>query len=43
MPNHIIVDREGLAEGEDPPGFIETDDYVELGGKDKPDSQTSTP
>jgi hypothetical protein len=23
LPTHIIVDRDGLAEGEDPPGFVE--------------------
>lgn len=33
MPNHIIVDREGLPEGQaDPDGFEEGEDYVELDG-----------
>ena len=33
VPHHIVVDRDGLPEGEvDPPGFIETEDYVEMGG-----------
>ena len=32
VPHHIKVNREGLGEGEDPPGFIETEDYVELDG-----------
>ena len=32
MPHHICVNREGLAAGEDPPGFVETEDYVELAG-----------
>lgn len=32
-PNHIIVDRDTLGPGQlDPPGFIETEDYVELDG-----------
>lgn len=38
-PFHIIVDRNGLPPGQtDPPGFIEHEDYVELGGVriDKP-------
>ena len=37
VPRHIIVSRDGLTPGAgvggaDPPGFIEEDDYVELGG-----------
>ena len=32
VPHHICVNREGLPEGGDPPGFIETEDYVELDG-----------
>jgi len=33
VPNHIIVSRDSLTQGEtDPPGFIETEDYVELDG-----------
>ena len=33
MPNHIIVDREGLPSGQqDPEGFKEDEDFVELGG-----------
>jgi inositol hexakisphosphate/diphosphoinositol-pentakisphosphate kinase len=33
VPQHIIVDRENLPEGQtDPPGFVETEDYVELNG-----------
>lgn len=33
VPNHIFVNRENLAEGSDPPGFIETEDFVETQGK----------
>lgn len=33
VPHHIIVDRDGLAEGQDPEGFGETEDYVELHGE----------
>jgi len=33
VPNHIVVDRDNLGEGrEDPDGFVETEDYVELRG-----------
>ena len=33
VPNHIIVDREGLPSGQqDPEGFKEDEDFVELGG-----------
>ena len=32
MPHHIAVNRDSLEPGQDPPGFIETEDYVELGG-----------
>ncbi|KAL3145933.1 hypothetical protein ABBQ38_015296 [Trebouxia sp. C0009 RCD-2024] len=33
VPLHIIVDRDSLAKDEkDPPGFIETEDFVELNG-----------
>ena len=34
VPHHIIVDRDRLPEDQDDPeGFIETEDYVELNGK----------
>ena len=34
VPHHIIVNRENLPEGqEDPEGFIETEDYVEMNGE----------
>jgi inositol hexakisphosphate/diphosphoinositol-pentakisphosphate kinase len=33
VPHHIFVDRDGLPEGSDPPGFVETEDYVEVNGK----------
>ena len=33
VPHHICVNRDGLPEGQDPEGFIETEDYVELDGK----------
>ena len=38
VPRHIVVSREGLPPGvADPPGFVETEDYVEMatsaGGK----------
>lgn len=29
---HMVVDREGLEAGQDPEGFIEDDDFVELDG-----------
>ncbi len=32
LPKHIIVNREGLPEGTDPPGFEESEDSVTLGG-----------
>ena len=33
VPNHIVVDRDKLPEGQDDPeGFMETEDYVELDG-----------
>ena len=32
MPHHIAVNRDNLEPGQDPPGFIETEDYVELDG-----------
>ncbi|KAK9799737.1 hypothetical protein WJX73_006464 [Symbiochloris irregularis] len=32
VPNHIKINREGLRPDEDPPGFVETEDYVELDG-----------
>ncbi|GAB4823839.1 hypothetical protein N2152v2_010885 [Parachlorella kessleri] len=32
VPHHIIVDRSGLPPGADLEGFVETEDYVELGG-----------
>ena len=38
VPNHIIVERDSLPEGQDPEGFIEEEDFVELNGAriDKP-------
>ena len=30
---HIIIDREGLEPGQDPEGFIEDDDFVEMNGQ----------
>lgn len=33
VPKHIVVSRDGLAPGEDPPGFVEEEDFVELGGQ----------
>ena len=33
MPHHICVNRDGLPEGQDPEGFIETEDYVEVDGE----------
>ena len=34
VPHHIVVRRENLPEGQqDPEGFIETEDYVELNGE----------
>ena len=33
MPHHICVNREGLPEGADPEGFVETEDYVEVDGE----------
>lgn len=33
VPKHIIVDRDGIPPGEDVPGFIEEEDYVELDGQ----------
>ena len=32
VPHHICVNREGLPEGADPEGFIETEDFVEISG-----------
>eukprot|EP00996_Jenningsia_fusiforme_P006434 NODE_77_length_3467_cov_41.352838_g69_i0.p1 GENE.NODE_77_length_3467_cov_41.352838_g69_i0~~NODE_77_length_3467_cov_41.352838_g69_i0.p1 ORF type:complete len:1052 (+),score=181.10 NODE_77_length_3467_cov_41.352838_g69_i0:103-3258(+) len=32
VPKHIIVSRDGLAPGEDPPGFVEGEEFVELDG-----------
>ena len=32
VPTHIKVNRDGLQPDEDPPGFVETEDYVELDG-----------
>lgn len=32
VPEYIYVDRNGLPEGADPPGFVETEDYVSLDG-----------
>ncbi len=34
MPTHIVVDRDSLAPGQDPPGFSESEDYVEMNGGD---------
>lgn len=33
VPNHICVNRDNLPEGQDPEGFIETEDYVEVNGE----------
>ncbi|KAL6771291.1 VIP1 [Auxenochlorella protothecoides x Auxenochlorella symbiontica] len=33
VPRHIIVDRDHLESGQDPEGFVETEDYVELKGE----------
>lgn len=33
VPHHICVNRDGLPEGQDPEGFIETEDYVEVDGE----------
>ncbi|KAK9821974.1 hypothetical protein WJX81_008214 [Elliptochloris bilobata] len=32
VPHHIAVNRDDLGPGQDPPGFVETEDYVELDG-----------
>ena len=32
VPHHVVIDRDGLAPGADPPGFVETEDYIEAGG-----------
>lgn len=32
MPNHIVVDRDGMPAGESPEGFLEDDDWVSLHG-----------
>ena len=32
VPKHIIVSRERVPEGEDPPGFEDTEDYVSMNG-----------
>jgi hypothetical protein len=33
VPRHIVVSRDNLPPGvDDPPGFVETEDYVELDG-----------
>ena len=32
MPTHIKINRDGLGPGEDPAGFVETEDFVELDG-----------
>lgn len=32
VPSHIIINRDGLPEGKDPEGFVETEDYVEFDG-----------
>ncbi|KAK9917336.1 hypothetical protein WJX75_003277 [Coccomyxa subellipsoidea] len=32
VPHHICVDRDNLPPGTDPPGFVETEDYVEQNG-----------
>ena len=31
VPTHVVIDREGLPPGADPPGFEETEDYVAMG------------
>jgi len=33
VPHHICVNRDNIPEGQDPEGFIETEDYVEVDGK----------
>ena len=33
VPHHICINRDGLPEGQDPEGFIETEDYVEMDGE----------
>ena len=33
VPNHICVNRDDLPEGQDPEGFVETEDYVEVDGE----------
>jgi len=32
VPTHVIINREGLPPGADPPGFEETEDFVAMGG-----------
>jgi hypothetical protein len=32
VPTHVVIDRDGLPPGADPPGFVETEDYVEVRG-----------
>ena len=32
VPTHVVIDREGLPAGTDPPGFEETEDFIEVGG-----------
>ena len=32
VPTHVVIDRDGLAAGADPDGFVETEDYVEVRG-----------
>lgn len=33
VPTHIVINRDGLPLGTDPPGFVETEDWVELDGR----------
>ncbi len=36
VPHHICVNRDNLPPDTDPPGFIETEDYVEQDGEHDP-------
>ncbi len=38
VPHHICVNRDKLPEGQDPEGFLETEDYVEMDGALLPDT-----
>ena len=39
VPHHVVIDRDGLAPGADPPGFVETEDYIEAGGGGRDDAK----